>query len=101
MHKFEAAGDDALERVAAVEWEVDFIRQPLRRGGQSVTIEVHSGERAEEIRRPLVASHGVECRRMRNVFLHEVPVILGDRNVQAVAGDDVSLIHRVLVGMAE
>ena len=87
------------------------LRQPVRDPGllgraagersETIRVQVEARERTHEVVAPGRPQSRVEGRRVRHVLLHEVLVVLGDRDVEAVARDDPALGDRVVRRMSE
>ena len=72
LHDFDAANDDALERIAAGMFQADFVGQPAGGGQQLLAVEIHAGQRPDEVCPARVGAHSLQGRGMRHLLFAEV-----------------------------
>src|SRR5512147_1426000 len=94
MHDFDAANDNALERVQTDSLELGFARGLLSDLRQSIVVESVAGERTHQIRIP-VFDPGVERRGVDHLVLPKACLEGVERQVETAAGNDPALVERI------
>ena len=100
VHRLDRPHDDTAERVRASLAQTGFACRLLGGRRQLVEVQAVSGERPDKIR-PTAHDMGLKRRRVLDMRLFEMLVVLLDRNVYPLAGDDPPFVQGIFLVVAQ